>query len=489
MRFRKNKIFVLIGIIVISTFVVNPIQAQTGDEISTFGVEIKKRSTFTFVDGGVDEPDNHWVHYNGLEWSRVEEEEGNRDWNLYYVTNMKKELKAMIDEGLLEVVLIIRSTPLWAQKYEGRYCGPMQEQYIDDFADFVVEAVQEFDFIKYFEIWNEPDSPYWVGDPESQYGCWGNNSYEDFGGGKYYGEVLKKVYEKVREVKNPNEVKILNGGLLLGVDPFEPEYTHSRAYNNFFEGILNACQSETCFDIVNFHGYNYYNPYVNMIRMERDNPDWHHWNTTGGQVEGKLKYLLNLMDQYQVEKPIFMTEAALLDYEYSGRPEGYVENYDPIFEITKADYVIWLYTRNLTLPIDATFWFRLDNYGWNQSGLLNTDNDPLAAYDTYRGVTEALAGLSHDDFQKNINPGLGVHGFEFLRDDGKQLWVLFTSIASEISIQVGEGTEVYDHNYNLVSVPGDGVINFSRPIYVVFDETSPPEFLQISNFYLPLITQ
>jgi hypothetical protein len=176
----------------------------------------------------------------------------------------------------------------------------------------------------------------------------------------------------------------------------------------FFEGIL-ANGGGPYFDYVNFHGYTTYNPdgnpipgqtqgYTTGILMEK-NEFW--WASKGGMVEGKLAYLQDRMDFYSISKPIFMSEAALVDqHERSGSNVT-------LFEARKADYLVWVYTRNIARGIEATTWYHLDNYGWNQSGLLDSSNLPLPAYDAFDVLTTALDGAVYQ------------RGFEFGQRDSR----------------------------------------------------------------------
>jgi hypothetical protein len=504
---KNNKIiyFLLIAIIIAGALFVNP--ARAADTPPSFGVEIRdidqESEIIKKVDGGENEPNNHWVHYNGLEWSKVQLDRNlDPDWSVQHVTDLKVHLAHIDTEGM-EVVLIIRGTPDWAQNNAGYSCGPIKSTDIDAFAEFVVEAAQEFDFIKYFEIWNEPDATPNPKKPDSQFGCWGNTT-DDYGGGQYYGRVLEAVYDAVQQAitdkKISPDVKILNGGLLLGYDS---DYPHAQKNDNFFEGILKHCGGgNSCFDIVNFHGYTFYKPNFNPIRLEKDNPDWLFWNNKGGQVEGKLAYLLDLLDAYDVnDKQIFLTEAALIDFEIPDRPYGYVINdYDEKFESAKADYVVWLYTRNLALGIDATFWYQLDSYGWNQSGLLKrktNNNAPLPAYHAYAGVTKALAGVSTDNFLRGGNRysfGPGVVGYEINKSDGPYMWVLFTSGGGGMTVHFDEGitADVYDRDYELLTGV-DGFYAFDGPVYIESTEMLVPEendiVIDFHTGFLPLISQ
>ena len=85
-------------------------------------------------------------------------------------------------------------TPAWAQKYPGVACGPISEDALDDFAEFMAALVSRYSQppynVRYWEIGNEPDIDRTLVDSQSIYGCWGEKD-DPYYGGKYYGEMLK----------------------------------------------------------------------------------------------------------------------------------------------------------------------------------------------------------------------------------------------------------------------------------------------------------
>lgn len=499
MKLRKYFVLTLLLAVIAGAQTLLPAYAQ-GGSLSTSGVSIQKSQFFDLFDLGLDELENHWVRYNGLKWSEVEQTRGVYNWSSYHIRVIEDYVRAMNAAGM-EVVLSVRSTPGWALDPGEADCKPMKRSYINDFANFVLAAANHFNsgtdyHVRFIEIWNEPDSPL----VNKAYGCWGDPS-KPYGGGEYYGQVLNAVYEKIQS-KGPGDVKIVIGGLLLGFDPREnwdgPEKwkVNARAtYQNFFEGILRGCDHQACFDYVNFHAYNFYDTtYASAIEMEKFSKV--NWMASGGQVEGKLAYLREMMEKYGYrDKPIVLTEAALLDYDVRAETThegGEVGDYDPVFEAEKADYLVWLYTRNLAVGIDATYWFTFDEYGWMQSGLLKRAADvddpaelPLPAYHAFNGVTRALAGLSRSHLVRELDPVLGLLGFEFQRDDGSYLWVLFPSLGGTRTLRVAAGNQVYNHNYQPLNLTEGQSHPFDRPVYVEFDHIDAQPQILVFNFFIP----
>ena len=470
MKIRKIGFLIIIGAIIMSSIQVNPIQAQ--ETLPTFGLEIVNPASLEKVDGGVGEPNNYWVHKNGLMWSEVQKDGPNSNWDVNHVKGLDNYIETVSAAGM-EMILVIRSTPTWAQKYPGYFCGPMGESSIDEFAAFVNETVTRYSQppfnVRYYEIWNEPDDIRQENLEKKPFGCWAEPYDEQGFGGGYYGQMLKQVYPALKAASQNAQLVI--GGLLLPADPedelwsqieFKDEqYEDGFIYANmskFFKGILEECYTNgdgRCFDIVNFHGYANYILDSNIFEIERLEGTPPQWEERGGVVEGKLNYLRELMTEYGVDKPIILTEAALRG--------TIVPDYDPVFEASKADYVVWLYTRNMAKGIYATTWYHLDNYGWGRSGLLDRNNNPLPAYHAYTVLTDMLDGAV---YHKDISLGEGILGFEFIGDT--TYWVLFS--------EDGETKTIYKDSFNwyhsVVDLFGNKIdlqndkINFNRPIYI-----------------------
>ena len=163
--------------------------------------------------------------------------------------------------------MIIFGTPEWAQKTPGAYCGPIKQEELDTFANFVYDVVNRYSKhpynIKYWEIWDEPDVGYF-GQPETEpFGCWGDTN-DDYYGGGYFAEMLKVVYPSIKSVDA--DAKVILGGLLLDCDPRpRPDGSYCAQLNpphderppKFFEGIL-MNGGGNYFDGVTFHAYDYY---------------------------------------------------------------------------------------------------------------------------------------------------------------------------------------------------------------------------------------
>jgi hypothetical protein len=489
MKYQKLSILIVLVVLLLSTVQIGSTWADEGHKIflpmiktslptpstpstpSIFGMQTHDYGLL----GIAAEANNYWIRHNALYWSKYQPDGPGQFVRGSYATYIEGIMKDTSEAGM-EMILIVRSTPEWAQKYPGYYCGPMAQQYISDFADFMHQVVETYSAppynVKYYEIWNEPDA---IRDPnfkEQVFGCWGEPG-DPYFGGEYFGEMLAKVYPAIKAA-NPNAQVIL-GGLLMPCDPrqpgqpgycppaSDPNFGNNVSEAKFFEGILEGSGGQAYFDYVNFHGFTFYEPiYPSAILMERNSNAW--WFANGGLIDGKLNYLNSTMANYGIAKPAFVTEVSMTDYwESSVNNPGFDWN---AYEATKADYVTWLYSRNMARGVAGTTWYHLGEHGWRWSGLLNENNVPLPAYEAFKVASNTLTGA---EYQKDLSLGSGILGFEF--SQGTQgIWVLFSEDGQPKTINTPVGfVKAYDLLNNPV-LPSGGTIGFTRPIYI---EVSP----------------
>jgi len=426
---------------------------RTAQSKSIFGTELSQNQ-FSSLIPKISESGIYWVRRNGLLWSFVQPNNAS-EWNWQNVSALETDLAQSTSSGA-QVVLVIRSTPQWAQKYFGYLCGPMAQDKITDFANFVKEAVKRYSNppfnVNYFEIWNEPDAAPSQVIGDSEFGCWGDLSDPYFGGG-YYADMLKQVYPAVKSA-NPN-AQLLIGGLLLDCDPTNAG-TPGRCQQGydlapkFFQGIL-ANGGGAYFDLVNFHGYPSYTAAGNPISSEKS---FANWQARGGVVDGKVSYLRDVMASYGINKPIFQSEAALLLPPTSTGAAT--------FEQAKADYLVWLFARNFSQGIVGTTWFTMDGPGWKSSGLFDSNQQPLPAY---QALKFAVKELDRRTYSATVNSIPGVTGFQFNKGPAI-LWILFSQDDSAYTFPVPAGfTAAYDVLGDPV-VPNNGMLTVEHPLYV-----------------------
>ncbi len=441
-----------------------PLNARKTYPSSVFGVEM-----FNVVPGGylnlVKSSNTYWLRLNGLLWSSVQPTQGGGlQWG--NVASLEAQLLEA-RKANLQTILVVRSTPSWAQLVPGFACGPMKSQYFDDFGSFMAQAVARYSgppyYVHHFEIWNEPDvDPNIIGSPTEPYGCWGDNS-DPYYGGRYYGQMLKVVYPMIKAVA-PN-VQVLNGGVLMHCDPrIDPVGCKP---SKFLEGILVA-GAKNSFDIVGFHGYDYYNPTFDTF----GNPGWASGkfnNEPNGVLRpvfvSKLGYIKGLLASFGIpNKPIFNTEGALIcggALDPPGGPGCEANDTSP-FELMKAAYVAQLYAAAIGEKLVGNIYFSVS--GWRNSGLAYPGGVPRPAYFAYEFSQQMLWDAS---LVRKVTEYSKVTGYEFNRSAGSSLWVVWATDGSTKNITLPfTPTAIWDISGNPVGVTGTSVTLSVAPYYI-----------------------
>ena len=399
------------------------------------------------------------MRHNGLLWHAVEPVEGERDWTV--LSELDGNLERAAASGL-STILIVRGTPDWAQLTPGSFCGPIQPDKLQNFADFMSEAVSRYSQppynVKYWELGNEPDVDPLLVPPKSVFGCWGNYLDPYYGGG-YYAEMLKIVYPAIKSA-DP-EAKVLLGGLLLDCDPNLPPEGKDCSSGNFLEGVLLNGGGDY-FDIVSFHGYTpYFGPTTGFpyaLYMDENSPSWQH---LGGVVVGKINFIRQVMDKYGVEKPLFHTEGALMCAEYNPTD---CEEPNELFFDAQADYAVRMYVRNWAHEVEGTIWYQFEGPGWRYGGLLDDDQNPKPVYNALLFMTSILSGAAYTG---EITQFEGLQGYEFVAPD-KRVWVLWSPEQIDTQILVPGNMETsYDKFGNEIGQDGN-ILLVNSPVYLQF---------------------
>jgi hypothetical protein len=406
-----------------------------------------------------------WIRYNGLRWSLVEPNKGERSWSA--VEELEASLLRASQRGI-EVILIVRSTPAWAQAIADAPCGPIKSEEIVAFGQFMYDAVMRYSQppynVKYWEIWNEPDTVHVPEMANQPFGCWGDNNDEYFGGG-YYAEVLKVVSPYMKAANE--EISILIGGLLLDCDPGPDPNICSLIGNDdrppkYLEGILINGGGDY-FDGVSFHAYDYY-PYYAPILGDFSNANWGAaWNTTGPVAPLKAAFLRDVLAQYDItDKFLINTEVALIcgpDGIAAGMVGCEATN-DSLYEQTKARYVVQSYTTSMADGLVSNIWFSL--YGWRNSGLLYSDSTPRPAYDAYKFGRKELQDAS---FQQIISTYPNVMAYQFFRHS-RYVWVMWSLDGTTHTITL-PGTPAFYYDFLGNPLTPSNVIDITLdPIYL-----------------------
>jgi hypothetical protein len=429
--------------------------------LSRFGVEID-RGKVGYTDSQAKAADVGWVRYNGIVWSKVESSQGIRDWT--QLDEFEREVRALSLYGLTPMV-IVRGTPSWAQKVPGLACGPIEEDALDDFADFMAKAVERYSVppynVKYWEIWNEPDA-YGAVNPSGPYGCWGDDQ-DEYYGGRYYAQMLKQVYPRIKQA-DPS-AQVIVGGLLMWCDSEDPAPQPGIGAcpsAKFLDGILME-GGASAFDIMAYHAYPYWEPGSAAT-------DWDltqlHWDHRGGVLLGKLDFIRQRFQEYNVRKPILMNEGGLMCISNDN-------NYPPCssqeFRQAQANYVIRLYARTWANGLLGSSWYTLDGAGWRQGGLLDDNQNPRPAYDVYQFMSQLLKGAS---YSRSLSSG-ALEGYAFYSPKaGREYRFYWTNDSSTVPLSLPAGTiAVYDQVGQNIT-PGGGTMNVGFDPIVV--EVSTP---------------
>jgi hypothetical protein len=427
--------------------------------ISIFGIE-GNRLTSVEISNASETLGSRWIRRNGALWSRIEPVEGERNWNS--ASDLEAWLSAVSADGF-EPILIVRSTPDWAQHLPGYSCGPVKEEKIEAFANFMHDLVARYSRppynVRYWEIWNEPDASSRNMDPESVYGCWGDPE-DKYYGGRDYGQVLQAVYPRIKAA-DP-EAQVLIGGLLLDCDPNNPpiipngpsdikDCTSSR----FLEGVLKSGAADS-FDGVSYHAYDFY-----LAEMGKyGNLNWASTSdTTGPSLIAKANYIQDLLDEAHLSgKFIMNTETALL----CNIPGDEQTCSSSEFERTKADYLVQSYVSASQLGLKANIWYSY--FGWRSSGLVDGNRDPLPAYYAYLHASRQL-GEARYTRAVDLAEGLQAHWFT---SETRIIWVIWAE-SRPVAVTLPVGLSAISDTLGNPLLPDRELVIDTSPVYVFWE--------------------
>lgn len=423
--------------------------SQPTSDLSVFGVQIN-RGKVAATASRLREANISWVRYGNIFWSEVEATPGVRDWSR--LAGVEAELQAITAAGGTPVV-IVYGAPDWAQKVPGARCGPIHPDALDDFASFMSDLVSRYSGppynVRYWELGNEPDVDPSLVPSDSPFGCWGDQNDPYYGGG-YYAEMLKQVYPAVKQA-NP-AAQVLTGGVLLDCDPANPPAGKDCKPARFVEGILQNGGGEA-FDILAYHAYTYW---------ESGDQDWDRthpaWQQRGGLLLGKLDFLRSVLNQYGVDKPIFMNEGGLLCY-----PSGTAcIDIDPGFYNDQANYAVRLYTRAWANNLMGVTWYTLNGPGWREGGLLDAAQAPRPAYQTVKFMAELLTGA---DYNGPLSNG-ALEGYAFQKGE-ITYHVYWTNDSATVDLPLPPNTRaVYTYLGQSVPLPESNLTVGFEPVFL-----------------------
>jgi hypothetical protein len=418
---------------------------------SVFGAELQWFSEWKL--DRANDANLYWIRNQTFSWANIEPNKTSPTPTYDYSSVDGGGLINASNHNL-KVIATIRYAPSWAQQIPGVKCGPIKSSELARFAQFVQHTVQIYSAppynIKYWEFGNEPDTDPSLVPSDSVFGCWGDKN-DSYYGGRYYAEMLKVAYPAVKSVDS--SLKVLNGGLLLDCDPINGDNC-DRLPGKFLQGIL-VNNGAPYFDMVSFHSYGYF------MGNKIYDVDFEKW-PNGGQIVGKINFIKNLLNSYGVNKPLFMTEAALVCNPKN--PDCNPPSQQ--FLDLQADFVVSTYLRAWGHGIVGSIWYTLEESGWQESGLFS-GTTPRPGYTALQFMTDELY-LLDAKLSSEITQYPGLKGYAFTMVN-KKVWVLWSPdgvTTKTISMPTGV-TNIYDIQGNPLST-GPTTIDITHPTYFEF---------------------
>lgn len=271
-------------------------------------------------------------------WEDIEPRQGAFDFAKY------DEIVGELSKSNIRILGLLDYCALWAGP---RWNGPPNNP--DDFVRFASRVIERYrDKVKYWEIWNEPDSRiYW-------------QPQDDM---KSYAELLKRCYRAAKRI-DPSCTIVLGGLTNQGY------YALKNIYRN---------GGKDFFDVINIH------PFVNPLEPE----SLKRLHTLYSNVE-KLKASFGDYD-----KKIWFTEIGCPGLAPGAQSQGWWEGASPT-EKEQAEFLSLVYTDVIQLPtVEKVFWaFLRDNLGHfgtdvDYFGLLRWNYSAKPAFSVFKERYEA----------------------------------------------------------------------------------------------------
>ena len=400
-----------------------------------------------------------WIRYDNLFWSDVEPTQGDRQWS--ELSDFEQDISSLSSNGLNPVV-IVRSTPNWAQKKAGYFCGPIAQDALDDFANFMRDVVTRYSAppynVTHWELGNQPNLASIYVAQDSLFGCWGEPSDSGYGGG-YYAEMLKKVYPAIKQA-DPN-AQVLIGGLSLVCDPVQNPSNASCQPAKFLEGILQNGGGDY-FDIVSYHGYAFWSA-SESGDWDLNNASWQH---RGGVVLGEADFLREVLTQYGFSKPLLLSEASLVCHEGICPAGCHLTdaNCPPeAFFVAQANYAIRLYSRIWANGLLGGVWYELGSNNWRYSDMIRPRGNSPQAYTAVQFMAPLLEGAT---YHQQLSSGT-TEAYSFKKGN-KEYQIYWTNeTATTTSLSLPANTQaVYDKLGQNITPAGASISVGFEPIII-----------------------
>jgi hypothetical protein len=300
------------------------------------------------------------------------------------------------------VVLVVSDNPSWAAS---SIEGPLDKVPNSELAQLMGAIAERYDGdgtadapgspkVIYFEMYNEPDAG-----ASGSVERWGTH-------GDQYADMLKAVYPAIKQA-NP-QAQVVFGGIAF--DWFTTSPSPGPFIRRFVDDVLKN-GGGAYFDIMNYHfyplfGWNWTKQYP------KDGP---------GLVE-KTEALRAVMRQYNVDKPIIITEAA---WHNNGEvPKG--------SNTLQTRLLQQIYTQAKAANVPMVAWWPLadpgGSYAQNSGLITNAQAGPVTRKPAYTAFQVFMRELGPARFVAEIPAGADVKVYQ-LRDDARSrtIYVAWTN--------------------------------------------------------------
>jgi hypothetical protein len=435
-----------------------PIIHKKPATLNPFGVE----SHQAFDPGSVITNYTTGVHANyarlndRISWRELQPDENDSvNWDL--LAGFESELRTLRAMNITPII-IVDDYPRWTTIFPTS-CGPLLPERYDDFALFMQALVARYSTPEFnvhiWEMGNEPDVDPDTVALDSDFGCWGDAD-DPFYNGRAYGEMLMTITPLIRAADPSAQVWI--GGLLLD-SPYTEDGNIGQP-EDFFRGILEA-GAAPYFDMVAYHAYLGYN----SLHLDEDILDTTKWVEWGGILRGKASFLRSIMAEYQVDKPVFITETSQLCGWCASDPATYLPGlYD-----MQANMPARSFPRAMAADISGFIWYPLEERFWQYSSLLDQWMLPKPAYDAYQTFNAMVANAEFIGFAFYE---LGIEAYTFHKDAAR-IDIIFAveDVSYTISVPQLNFIAAYDR-FGILITPtiagSDILLNIQyKPIYLV----------------------
>lgn len=286
---------------------------------------------------------------NDLWWHEIEKEKGKFDFEK---SDSAVALFQKHDINLLGILC-------YASKWSVDFKAPSTDSELDEYINYVKTIVSRYKGkIKYWEVWNEPNlDEFWKPKPNA----------DD------YSKMLKRAYTEIKKI-DP-EIKVI--GMVTSLCDVE---------------FVGKCLKNGCgayMDVISVHPYQDPSPPTDM-----------------SSEIGKIYKLKNLLSEYKLTTPIWITECG---WQTNNKPARLQASY-------LVKYYVDLFSRNI---VDRIYWFNLDDWQTRgssqccQYGILYIDMSPKPSYASYHFMTEMLHDFTEIIALKNTPDGISGYRASF----------------------------------------------------------------------------